>query len=271
MLTKEIPSTGESIPVIGLGTWDTFDVGTSSPESDELRDVLKIFFDKGGRLIDSSPMYGSSELVLGELFSEMDPPPPVFAATKVWTRGRTAGASQIEQSLQLWGLQQFDLLQVHNLLDWDTHLDTLTELKATGRVRYIGITTSHGSRHAEMERIMRKEQIDFVQFTYSLADRTAEHHLLPLAQEKGIAVIANRPFDGGNLFRRVRRQKIPAWAAEFDCTTWAQFFLKFVISHPAVTCAIPATRQAEHIADYMDAGTGQLPDEKMRARMSALL
>lgn len=271
MLTKEIPSTGEPIPVIGLGTWDTFDVGTSSPESDELRDVLRIFFDKGGRLIDSSPMYGSSELVLGELFAEMNPAPPVFAATKVWTRGRTAGESQMEQSLQLWGLQQFDLLQIHNLLDWDTHLDTLTEWKATGKVRYIGITTSHGSRHAEMERIMRKELIDFVQFTYSLADRTAEHHLLPLAKEKGIAVIANRPFDGGNLFRRVRRQKFPSWAAEIDCTTWAQFFLKFVISHPAVTCTIPATRQAEHIADYMDAGIGRLPDEQMRAKMSVLL
>lgn len=267
MLTKKIHSTGESIPVIGMGTWDTFDVGTSLPAREQLRGVLRIFFEKGGRLIDSSPMYGSSERVIGDLLSEINPPPDVFSATKVWIRGQRAGIHQMEESLKLWRLERFDLMQIHNLLDWEKHLETLKEWKSAGRIRYIGITTSHGSRHAEMEKIMLREQIDFVQLTYNLVDRSAEDRLLPLAQEKGIAVLANRPFDGGNLFKRVRGKSVPSWAAEFDCTSWAQLFLKFIVSHPAVTCAIPATRRPEHMSDYMDAMKGSLPDAALRQRM----
>jgi diketogulonate reductase-like aldo/keto reductase len=266
---NDLPSSGEPIPAIGMGTWDTFDVGTSRSARVQLREVLRIFFEKGGRLIDSSPMYASSERVLGELLSEINPPPPVFSATKVWIRGQRAGIRQMDESLALWRIPRFDLMQIHNLLDWEKHLETLKEWKAAGRIRYIGITTSHGSRHAEMERIMLREPIDFVQLTYNLVDRSAEDRLLPLAQEKGIAVIANRPFDGGNLFRRVRGKSLPPLAAEFDCATWAQFFLKFVVSHPAITCAIPATRRPEHMADYMGAMSGRMPGAVMRGRMTS--
>jgi diketogulonate reductase-like aldo/keto reductase len=215
-------------------------------------------------------MYGRSERVLGDLLSEIDPAPPLFAATKVWTRGKREGIEQMEQSRNLWRIARFDLMQVHNLVDWERHLDTLREWKASGRIRYIGITTSHGSRHAEMERIMVREPIDFIQLTYNIADRSAEDRLLPLALERGIAVIANRPFDGGSLFRRVRGTPLPHFAAECDCTTWAQVFLKFIVSHPAITCAIPATSSPEHINDYMNALNGRLPDADMRERIARM-
>jgi diketogulonate reductase-like aldo/keto reductase len=267
-ITRQIPSSGERIPVIGMGTWQTFDVGRSSSERGRLRGVLQTFFDRGGRLIDSSPMYGRSELVVGELLPQINPRPPLFSATKVWTPGRRLGVMQMEASQKLWRVPKFDLLQVHNLLDWEGHLETLKEWKANGRVRYIGVTTSHGRRHEELERIMLREPLDFVQFTYNLADRSVESRLLPLARERRMAVILNRPLDGGSLFDRVRGKALPPWAADFDCTTWSQFFLKYVVSHPAVTCAIPATSQPAHMAENMGAAVGRLPDTPARARMA---
>jgi diketogulonate reductase-like aldo/keto reductase len=266
-ITRQIPSSGERIPVIGMGTWQTFDAGRSSSTRARLRVVLQTFFAGGGRLIDSSPMYGTSELVVGDLLAQLNPRPPLFSATKVWTPGKRLGVMQMEASRELWRVARFDLLQVHNLLDWQGHLDTLKEWKSKGRVRYIGVTTSHGRRHEELERIMLREPLDFVQFTYNLADRSAENRLLPLARERRMAVIINRPLDGGDLFERVRGKPLPPWTREFDCTTWSQFFLKFIVSHPAVTCAIPATSQVAHMAENMGAVVGRLPDSAMRARM----
>lgn len=267
-LTRQIPSSGERIPVVGMGTWQTFDAGRSSSERARLRDVLQTFFDHGGRLIDSSPMYGRSELVVGELLPQIKPRPPLFSATKVWTPGRRFGVMQMEASQKLWRVPKLDLLQVHNLLDWEGHLETLKDWKSKGRVRYIGVTTSHGRRHDDLERIMLREPLDFVQFTYNLADRSVENRLLPLARERRMAVIINRPLDGGDLFERVRGKALPPWAADFDCSNWSQFFLKFVVSHQAVTCAIPATSQVAHMAENMGALAGRLPDSAMRTRMA---
>jgi len=266
--TRAIPSTGERVPVVGLGTWITFDVGDSPGSRSTLLPVMRGFVAAGGTVIDSSPMYGSSEEVVGGLLEELRRP-RVFSATKIWTPGRWAGAQQVERSLRLWGLERFDLVQVHNLLDWRTHLPTLAALKREGRLRYLGVTTSHGRRHDELERAMREVALDFVQFTYSVADREAERRLLPLARDRGVAVIANRPFDGGGLFDRVRGRPLPAWAAEADCANWAQLFLKFIVSHPDVTCAIPATSNAAHLAENVGALRGRLPDEAMRARIVA--
>ncbi len=268
IITRAIPSSGERLPVIGMGTWITFDVGRSSSARARLLPVLQEFFDRGGQLVDSSPMYNSSESVVGGLLPQLRARPRLFAASKVWIPGQRLGTVQMEDSRKLWGIARFDLMQVHNLLDWEGHLETLRDWKSRGRVRYIGVTTSHGRRHAELERIMRSEPLDFVQFTYNLADRSAEARLLPLARERGIAVILNRPLDGGNLFDRARGHSLPAWAAEFDCRNWAQFFLKFVVSHPAVTCAIPATSQVAHMVENMGAGTGRLPDAATRNRMA---
>ncbi len=267
--TRAIPSSGERIPVIGMGTWITFDAGRSSPARARLLPVLQAFFDRGGQLIDSSPMYGSSETVVGDLLPRLRQRPRLFAASKVWIPGRRFGPVQMEESRKLWGIARFDLMQVHNLLDWEGHLETLKEWKRRGSVRYIGVTTSHGRRHEELERIMRREPLDFVQFTYNLADRSAEESLLPLARERRIAVILNRPLDGGHLFDRVRGKPLPGFASEFDCLNWAQFFLKFVVSHPAVTCAIPATSQVSHMIENMGACTGRLPDASARNRMAA--
>ncbi|CAG0956604.1 NADH-specific methylglyoxal reductase [Burkholderiales bacterium] len=264
--TRPIPSTGERVPVIGLGTWITFDVGDSVASRAELLSVLRDFLAAGGRVVDSSPMYGSAEAVIGELAGELRRP-PMFSATKIWTFGRWAGERQVERSRSLWGLERLDLVQVHNLLDWRTHLPTLAAMKREGRIRYLGITTSHGRRHDELERAMREVAFDFVQFTYSVADRDAEPRLLPLARDRGAAVIANRPFDGGALFDRVRGRALPAWAAEIDCANWAQVFLKFIVSHPAVTCAIPATSQAAHLRENVGALTGRLPDGALRQRI----
>ena len=216
----------------------------------------------------TSPMYGSSESVVGDLLPRLNRTPSLFAATKVWIPGQRLGTVQMEDSRKLWGVARFDLMQVHNLLDWEGHLETLKEWKARGRLRYIGVTTSHGRRHDELERIMRREPLDFVQFTYNLADRSAEQRLLPLARERRMAVILNRPLDGGSLFDRTRGHPLPAWATEFDCSNWSQVFLKFVGSHPAVTCAIPATSQFAHMVQNMGASTGRLPDTAMRNRMA---
>ena len=265
--TKVVPSTGERIPILGMGTWQTFDVGRSSDVRARLLNVLETFFDRGGRLIDSSPMYGRSEGVVGALLSRTSPRPSLIAASKVWIYGKRLGVVQIEDSRKEWGIPRFDLLQVHNLLDWEAHLETLREMKANGRVRYIGVTTSHGRRHDELERIMTREKLDFVQFTYNLADRSVETRLLPLARERGIAVIINRPLDGGELFSRVQGKPLPPWARDIGVSNWSQYFLKFVVSHPAVTLAIPATSQPSHMVENMGAAFGPVPDAAMRRRM----
>ena len=267
-LTRPIPASGERIPLIGMGSWLTFDVSSGTGARDRLQPVLQAFFDHGGRLIDSSPMYGTAERVIGELLPRMKGRESLFSASKVWIYGQALGRRQMETSRQLWGVPRFDLMQIHNMLDWEGHLEVLREMKRAGRLRYIGITTSHGRRHDDMLEAMRRTDFDFVQFTYGLHDREAERRLLPLAAERGMAVIANRPFDGGALFDRVRGKPLPAWAGEADCANWAQFFLKFIVSHPAVTCAIPATSNPAHMLENMGANYGRLPDAALRRRMA---
>jgi diketogulonate reductase-like aldo/keto reductase len=269
-LTKPVPSTDEPLPVVGLGTWITFNVGDDPVARDERAEVLRAFFAAGGGMVDSSPMYGSSEAVIGHGLAMLGEPAGLFAATKVWTWSGGAGAGQIEESRGLWGVDRFDLLQVHNLLSWEAHLETLLAMKADGRVRYVGVTTSHGRRHDELEAIMRDQPIDFVQVTYNAVDREIEERILPLAAERGIAVIANRPFRGGSLVDQAERHPLPSWAAaELDCANWAQFLLKFIVSHPAVTCAIPATTRVDHLGENMGAARGRLPNAAARARMAA--
>jgi diketogulonate reductase-like aldo/keto reductase len=267
--TRPIPSTGENLPVIGLGTWITFNVGNDSVARDACADVMRAFFEAGGRMIDSSPMYGSSQAVIGHGLARVGRAPALFAADKVWVSPGARGPGQIEESRQHWKLPRFDLLQVHNLLAWEEHLPTLFAMKASGRLRYVGITTSEGRRHREIEAIMRSQPIDFVQVSYSLLDREAEQRILPLAHERGIAVIANRPFRAGALLRDLQRHSLPAWAAEIGCDTWAQFALKFIVSHPALTCAIPATRSVAHVRQNMGAALGPWPDPILRRRMAS--
>lgn len=269
-ILRALPSTGERLPAIGMGTWITFDIEPSFRAGNALTarwQVLREFFAAGGRLIDSSPMYGRAEAVLGELLPQTPGAEALYSATKVWTPGQSMGERQMARSLQLWRLKHFDLMQVHNLLDWEAHLPTLKRMQEEGVVRHIGITTSHGRRHDEFETLMQRERPDFVQFTYNLTHREAEARLLPAAAERGCAVIINRPFDGGGLFSRVRGKTLPGWASEIGCENWAQVFLKFVISHPTVTCAIPATSNPEHMRENMGALTGPLPDAAMRRRM----
>lgn len=266
-LMRPIPATGEALPAIGVGSWITFNVPPDTAAAASLVPVLRSFFERGGAMIDSSPMYGYSETIIGEMLKQTSHP-RLFSATKIWTVGKALGQMQFERSLRLWGVPKLDLVHIHNLLDWETHLPTLKALKAAGRVRYIGITTSEGVKHAEMEQALKRERFDFVQFTYNFADRRVEERLLPLAAERGIAVVINRPFDGGRLFPVVRGQPLPAWAREIDCDSWAQFFLKFIVSHPAVTCAIPATRQTAHMAENMGALYGRLPDARTREKMA---
>lgn len=263
---RKIPKSGEDIPAIGMGSWLTFDVGEDEGLRADRCKVLQAFFERGGRFIDSSPMYGSSEVVIGHCLERPGGEP--FAATKVWTYGRGIGIDQMEHSRRLWGVKGFDLMQIHNMLDWRSHLETLQEMKAQGKIRYIGITTSHGRRHRELEQVMaREEAFDFVQFTYNIKDREAEQRLLPLAVEQNLAVIINRPFQGGGLFDKVAGKPLPEWAAEIDCDNWAQIFLKFIISHPAVSCTIPATTRLDHMQQNMGAMYGRLPDAVMRRRM----
>jgi diketogulonate reductase-like aldo/keto reductase len=266
-IKRTIPSSGEMLPIIGMGTSRTFDVGSNKKEISQLGKVLEVFFYGGGALIDSSPMYGSSEMVLGELLKTTKNKKNVFSATKVWIYGRESGIRQMNESLKLWGLKSFDLMQIHNLRDWKVHIKTLRDWKEEGKIRYIGITTSHGRDHEEFEKIEKSEQLDFAQFSYNIEDRVAEKRLLPLAREKNIATIINRPFQRGGLFKKVRGKPLPEWASEFDCTTWAQFFLKFIASNPDVTNIIPASSNAKHMADNMEAGFGRLPDKKTRSRM----
>jgi len=267
ILKKAIPATSERLPVIGMGSWITFNVGDDRELRAARCKVLQAFFDRGGAVIDSSPMYGSSEEVIGHCLKHIANKQALFAATKVWTPFKALGVRQMKASEKLWGVKRFDLMQIHNLLDWEAHLETLAEWKAKGRIRYIGITTSHGSRHEEMAEVMAKQPIDFVQFTYNVLDREAESRLLPLAAERKLAVIVNRPFRRGDLFDQFARKPLPNWAREIDCTNWAQFFLKFIVSHPAVTCAIPATTRVDHMNENMGAAYGRLPDPEMRKRM----
>ncbi len=267
ILERPVPATGEKLPAIGMGTWLTFDVSPGA-DRDALLPVLREFFAGGGTLLDSSPMYGYAEAALGDLVPRAKPA-RVFNATKVWTPTRFLGVKQMEQSFAHWGVRRFDLMQVHNMLDWETHLVTLKAWKASGRIRYVGITTSHGRRHDDLEAAMKRERFDFVQFSYSFADRSVEQRLLPLAADRGAAVIVNRPFDGGDLFGAVKGKPLPGWAREIDCTNWAQVFLKFVVSHPAVTCAIPATTNPVHMRENMGALSGHLPDAALRRRMAA--
>jgi diketogulonate reductase-like aldo/keto reductase len=267
MLTRRIPAGGEEVPVIGMGSWITFNVG-ADPGARAVRvQVLREFFDRGGAVIDSSPMYGTSEEVIGHCLAQIEGSRPLFAATKVWTPLQMFGPGQMEDSRAYWGVERFDLMQVHNLLNWEGHLETLREDKAAGDIRYIGITTSHGRRHDALEAIMAQQPLDAVQLTYNILDREAEQRLLPLAAERGLAVIANRPFRRKQLFRLFEQHPLPAWAGEIDCANWAQFFLKFVVAHPAVTCAIPATSRVDHMQENMGALYGRLPDQPMRERM----
>lgn len=267
LVTKPIPSSGEMLPVVGLGTWITFNVGNDTAARDSCTEVMRAFFRAGGRIIDSSPMYGSSEEVIGYGLKKLGMPKQLFSATKVWTSSRGEGITQIAASERLWGVPKLDLEQVHNLLSWEAHLETLAALKSDGRIRYIGITTSEGRRHDDFEKVMRVRKLDFVQVTYNIRDREAEDRILPLAAERGMAVIVNRPFRRGGLIAQLDKKPLPAWAGEIGCAHWAQFLLKFAVSHPAVTCAIPATSRVDHVEENMAAATGPMPDAAMRARM----
>jgi diketogulonate reductase-like aldo/keto reductase len=267
VLRKPIPRSGELLPVIGLGTWQTFDVGVGAAERAPLKEVLREFVKSGGAVIDSSPMYGRSESVAGEIAAELGIHKQLFVATKVWTSGRDAGIRQMEESFRRLRVEKLDLMQIHNLLDYRTHLATLRKWRDDGKIRYLGVTHYHAGAYPELAGVMATEELDFVQLNYSMAERDAEERLLPLAAEKRIAVLVNRPFAEGALFNQTRGKTLPSWAKEVGCASWAQFFLKFIIGHPAVTCVIPATSKVSHLSDNMQAGTGPLPDARMRAQM----
>ena len=271
MLTRAIPSSGEKLPVIGLGTWQAFDVDLTADNRRQLEEVLSLFVKFGGRVIDSSPMYGRAEAVIGDLTASLRLRDSLvadfFLATKVWTHGKESGIKSMERSMALLRTKRIDLMQVHNLVDVHTHLATLREWKEQGRIGYVGITHHEAGAFGEIEKLMRSEKLDFVQINYSLMEPEAEQSLLPLAHERGIAVLANRPFGAGDLFDKVRSKPLPDWASEFDCRSWAQFFLKWIVAHSAITCAIPATNKPRHLEDNMQGGTGRLPDPKTRRRM----
>lgn len=267
MEKRIIPSSGEKIPAIGLGTWQTFDVDNSEAERSALREVLSMLVNKGGSVIDSSPMYGASETVVGDLSSDLKIRDKLFLATKVWTTGKDAGIRQMNESFQKMKTTTMDLMQVHNLTDVHTHLKTLREWKAQKKIRYFGITHYTVSAYPELIRLIKNEKPDFVQFNYNISVRDAEKELLPLAKDKGVAVIINRPFEEGELFNSVKGKTLPDWAKDYDINSWGQFFLKFIISHPAVTCAIPGTSKVKHLTDNLGAAIGKLPDEKAREKM----
>ena len=268
IIKKPIPKTGEPLPVIGLGTWQTFDVGAANAAREPLRQVLSEFVRLGGSVIDSSPMYGKSETVAGDLATELGVHQRLFVATKVWTSGRDAGIRQMNESFKRLRTQRMDLMQVHNLVDYRVHLNTLRQWREQGKVRYLGVTHYTASAYDELARVLAGEELDFVQLNYSLAEREAEKRLLPLAADRRIAVLVNRPLAAGGLFSKVRGKPLPPWSKEIGCASWAQFFLKFVISHPAVTCAIPATSNVHHLIDNMQAGFGPLPEAAARERMA---
>ena len=264
VVKRIIPAGGEEISIMGMGTSRTF---THAAPLEQLGEVMQVFFDHGGQMIDSSPMYGPAEGIVGELLKTTQNSAGLFAATKVWTDGREAGIHQMNESMQLMGVETMDLMQIHNLRDWKIHLKTLRDWKEQGRIRYLGITTSHGRFHEELETIMKTEPLDFIQLSYNIANRTTDEQLLPLALDKGIATIINRPYQRGDLFGKVRGKPLPDWAGEIDCASWGQFFLKFIAGHPAVTCIIPATTKVRHVLDNMAGGKGRVPDAAMRMRM----
>lgn len=267
ILKRNIHSTGEKLPVVGLGTWQTFDVSTSREQREPLKEVLKTLLQKGGTVVDSSPMYGRSEEVVGSLSTELNVNDKLFIATKVWTNGKDHGIRQMNDSLRLMRRERIELMQIHNLTDWQTHINTLRAWKDEGKIRYIGVTHYTDSAHDRLVSIIGKEKIDFVQFNYNLLERNAEKKLLPYAQDNGVAVLINQPFASGSLFQKIRGKTLPSWAREFDCNSWAQFFLKFIISHPAVTCAIPGTAKPHHMLDNMGAAFGKLPSDRARQQM----
>lgn len=269
MLCRPIPSTGQMLPAVGLGTWRGFDIGSGKTERARRAEVLRVLFAHGGRVIDSSPMYGRAEAVTGDLLTELGLHDQAFVATKVWTQGRQAGVDEMQTSLRLLKRERLELMQVHNLVDWRTHLPTLQAWKAEGRFRYIGVTHYTASAHDELAKVLRAEPWDFVQLNCSLDDRNAERILLPLAAERGIAVLVNRPFGGGGLMQSLRGKQLPGWAAEIECDSWSQVLLKFILGHPAVTCAIPGTADPEHMADNCRAGRGRMPDAALRRRIAA--
>jgi diketogulonate reductase-like aldo/keto reductase len=268
-LARRVPKTGEPLPAVGLGTWQVFDIASDAKEKAQAQETLKVFVGLGGRVVDSSPMYGSSESVTGELAAALGIEAKLFVATKVWTNGRQAGIRQMEDSMKKLRVERLDLMQVHNLVDAPAHLATLREWKNAGRVRYLGVTHYHAGAHADLEKIIRPGDIDFVQVNYSLAEPEADRRLLAAAVDSRTAVIVNRPFAEGAMFRRVRDKPLPAWAGEIGCASWAQFFLKWILGHPAVTCAIPGTRSPRHVADNLGAASGPLPDEATRRRMAS--
>ena len=267
LLTRAIPSSNEHIPLIGLGSWITFNVGRDPQARAECTEVMRAFFAGGGRLVDSSPMYGSAQDVIGEAVARLRPA-QLFSADKVWIGAGERGPAQAEAARRLWRIPRFDLLQVHNLLAWEAHLPMLLRMRREGRLRYVGITTSEGRRHGDIEKIMASQPIDFVQVSYNPLDREVEGRILPLARERRIGVIVNRPFRQGDLTQALAGKRLPGWAGEIGCTTWAQALLKFIVAHPAVTCAIPATSQVAHVRENLLASTGALPDEALRRRIA---
>jgi diketogulonate reductase-like aldo/keto reductase len=267
---RPIPVSGEQLPVVGLGTWQTFDVGPESSANTPLKEVLNALVQHGASVVDSSPMYGRSEKVVGELSSSLSINEKLFMATKVWTTGKDNGIKQMEESMALLRRSRLDLMQIHNLTDWSTHLPTLRKWKEEGKIRYVGITHYTESAYNRIEDILKKESVDFLQINYSLTSRKAEERLFPLAQERKVAILINRPFEEGALFRQAKGMDLPIWAKEFDCATWAQFFLKFILSSPMVTCVIPGTAKKTHILDNLGAGHGRLPTAEHRKKMIRL-
>jgi diketogulonate reductase-like aldo/keto reductase len=268
-LTRAIPKSGEAVPAVGLGTWQGFDVAGNPEEMAQAKETLAVLFEKGGRLVDSSPMYGSAESMTGRFATELGIASKLFIATKVWTHGREAGIRQMEASMKKLRVERLDLMQVHNLVDAKTHLATLQTWKESGRIRYLGVTHYHAGAHADLEKIIAPGNVDFVQINYSLVEPEAEQRLLGAAAGSRTAVIVNRPFAEGGMFRRVKGKPLPEWAREIGCASWAQFFLKWILAHPAVTCAIPGTRNPKHVADNLGAASGPLPDEPTRRRMAS--
>ena len=271
MLKRTIHSTGEKLPVVGLGTWQTFDVSESEDDRKPLKEVLKALLSKGGSVVDSSPMYGRSEEVVGDLSTELKINDKLFIATKVWTHGRDQGIRQMNDSFRLMKRDKIELMQIHNLMDWQTHIKTLRDWKEKGKVKYIGLTHYTSGAHDRLVSILQSEKVDFIQINYNMLDRNAEKKLLPFAMENGVSVLINQPFESGGLFQKVKGKQLPSWAQEFDCHSWAQFFLKYILSNPAVTCAIPGTSKPHHMVDNMGAGVGKLPTEKQREKMVELI
>lgn len=269
--TRAIPSSGERIPAVGLGTWITFNVGRDPVLLDSCAEVMAAFFEAGGRVIDSSPMYGSSQDTLGYGLEKLGRPEGLFAADKVWTSSGDDGPAQIAESREKWRAPAFELMQVHNLRAWEAHLPYLLERKQEGALRYVGITTSEGRRHDLFEKVMRTQPLDFVQVTYNPLDRAVEERILPLAQDRGVGVIVNRPFRQGALTERLEGRPLPGWADEIGAASWAQVILKFILSHPAVTVAIPATTRPDHARENVRAASGPPPDQAMRERIAAYL